>query len=334
MVGRERTVAELGEHALIQRVIGKLAPPPVGDVWAGDDGALLSGVVGGVLITTDVLVEGIDFRLEYASGTDIGFKAVMANASDIAAMGGGCRGAVVALALRPDTPVSLIDDLSAGLATAGEYGGPAIVGGDVTEASELSITVSVVGEPPPSGPVLRSGAIPGQALCVTGSLGGARGGLEVLLRGLSRHGPAPSALAARQLRPVARIEAGPLIAEHGATAMIDLSDGLATDLGHLVEASGVGCAVDPEALPVDEHLDWLAEAVDGFDPFLAAVLGGEDYELLFTIDRDRIERLTQRLRDVDVVVTPIGAITSNEARIGETNLEDWRTSAWEHLRSR
>ncbi|MGH2736697.1 MAG: thiamine-phosphate kinase, partial [Actinomycetota bacterium] len=127
---------------------------------------------------------------------------------------------------------------------------------------------------------------------------------------------------------------GALLAEAGASAAIDLSDGLAVDLGHLTHQSGVGCEVDTGALPLDPNLSWLAAQAPDFDPVAAAITGGEDFELLFTIEEGRLPGLRLRLGEKGGSVTEIGRTTSGPARIGDRGLSEWRKQGWEHLRGR
>lgn len=316
--------ADLGEFALLERFRGALPSPPEGEIWSGDDAAVVAPGSGKVVITTDMLVEGVDFDLSYTPGVDVGWKAMAANVSDLAAMAASPGSAVVALGLPPATPVSLIDGILEGLRSAGERWSVDLVGGDVSEAPVLSLAVALLGWA--ERPVLRSGAVAGDAICVTGTLGGAAGGLEALRRGLS--GVAAGALVRRQLRPDARLDEGRALAATGSvTAMIDVSDGLVRDLGHLLSASGVGCDVDPSLIPIDPALH---EAGLEADPLELALTGGEDLELLFTISADAFEAL----RSPAVGVTRIGIVTESGATIGGRSLDAWKDKGWEHLRGR
>lgn len=309
-------------------------------MWAGDDAAVLARPGGSLLVTTDMIIEGVDFELSYASGADVGFKALSAGVSDIAAMGGSATRTVVSVGIDPGAPLSLADALAEGMADACTTYGMAVAGGDLSAAAELSITCTVLGEAPATGAVLRSGAKPGDIVCVTGSLGASAAGLFVLGRGLvdpalsvaTERKEAFERLAVRHLRPTARMRAGAALAGL-ATAMIDLSDGLAVDLGHLTEASRTGCWIDTEALPLDGDLEAVAATVsDGsFDPLHAAITGGEDYELLFTIPAAAVQQATELVGDVGITV--IGEMTDpGERNIGERTLESLREQGWEHLR--
>jgi thiamine-monophosphate kinase len=278
-----------------------------------------------LLLTTDVLVENVDFDRNYATGHDVGWKTFAANVSDIAAMGGRPRRAVATLSLPSSTTVAFVDEILDGLLAASERWGAGVVGGDVSEADQISVGVALIGNA--EHPVLRSGANPGDAICVTGALGGAAGGLLALRSDIE----GAVELKRRQLRPVARVEEGVAAAAAGATAMIDISDGFARDLGHLVAASGVGCEVEIDSIPVDPALSEVSELIF---PMEAALAGGEDFELLLTIREDSLTNLFTELNEIGTGVTRVGTITDGEARLGSASLEQWKERGWEHLRTR
>ncbi len=291
----------------------KLQPAPEGQIWSGDDAAVVEGF-DRLVVTTDVLVEKVDFRLDTFFPADIGWKAMAANVSDIAAMGGVPSYAVATITLRSDVTVEVFAGIADGLVEAAEGFDVALVGGDISEGAELTVAATVIGRA--DRVVTRRGARVGDAICVTGALGGAAGGLIALDKGLD----APD-LVARQRRPFPRTAEGRALADV-ATAMIDVSDGLAVDLGHLVDASGLGCEIELDALPLHPGLDML-----GVDPVELAVSGGEDFELLFTTAN--VEAVPQQ-----VSATQIGVITDGAAMIGGTPLEIWKEKGWEHLRRR
>jgi thiamine-monophosphate kinase len=229
----------------------------------GDDAAVLDG---GLLFATDVLTEGVHFDLAWCSPADAGWKALAVNCSDIAAMGGSPRAAVAAVVV-PEGRPGLADGLAAGLMDAATAFGCPLVGGDTTAGTSLTVSVAVLGDAPPGGAVLRSGARAGDAVFVTGDLGGPRAALAAL-----RRGDRPAAGAVEHLhRPVPRLAEGRAASAAGATAMIDVSDGLSSDLAHLCRESGVAALLDPGAVPLG--------AGAGLDDALA---GGDDYELCFT----------------------------------------------------
>jgi thiamine-monophosphate kinase len=320
-----RTVSELGEAGLIALVTSYLPRPPEDELWAGDDAALISLGSGDVIVTTDTMVEGHDFDLAWCDGFDLGWKVVAVNVSDVAAMAGTPTHAVATLALPPRTPVALADGIGRGLAAAAERWGVAVVGGDVSAAPLVTLGVTVLGRAEGRA-VRRSAARAGDLVCVTGSIGGAWAGLQLLRAGRL---DASRALVERQLRPVARVEEGRALAEAGATAMIDVSDGFAVDLTRLMAASGTGCVVDPARVPLDPDLGVLAEAgLRREDELLVgAILGGEDFELLATLPREVA---------LPEGVTVVGEVTGDRTlRLGDDDLEEMgRNEGWDHLRDR
>ena len=270
-----------GEFALIERLRERMTGPE-GQVWVGDDVALVPGPTGDLLLASDAVVAGVHADLSLVGLDDLGWKALVANVSDVAAVGGRPLAAVVSVA----GPLGAVDiDLlyDGILAASAAYACP-VVGGDMTSAPTLVVAVAIAGDAGPSspGPVLRSGARPGDHLFVTGPLGSSAAGLEVL-----RAGGGPAAAGFEDLilahrRPRARLAEGAAARAAGATAMIDVSDGLASDLRHLADASGVGVVVEkvPVALGVSRVSD---------EPEHLAHGGGEDYELIFTApDPDRV----------------------------------------------
>ena len=244
-----------GELGAIEALVRRLPAPPPGEVWIGDDAAVLVPPPSGVLLlAADTTVEGVHVDLAVTSLADMGWKALARNVSDIAAMGGRPRHAVCTVTVPPGRGAA-IAELYDGLADASAAFGCPIVGGDLTGGPVLVVTVAITGAVD-GDPVLRSGARAGDAVLVTGPLGGAAADLR-------------AGIAGRTARPVARIAEGECARRAGATAMIDLSDGLALDLRRLAAASGVGVVV--EAVP----------AADGATED-DAMTGGDDYELVFT----------------------------------------------------
>jgi thiamine-monophosphate kinase len=324
------TVADVGELKLIEHLRARIGGPPDDEVWAGDDTAVLTPQTPALLLTTDLLVEGIDFDMAYCNGGDVGWKALAASASDIAAMCGRPSHAVVALGLPAATPVAFVDQFLDGLLDAAARWEVPLVGGDISAAEEISVTVSMVGRPVSRFAVLRSGARPGDSICVTGVLGGAAAGLIALRTGaVNNEEPGLRRLAERQLRPQARVAEAAILAEFEVSAMIDVSDGLAVDVEHLLDSSGVGCSIDVEAVPVDPDISYL----EGANPFDLAVTGGEDFELLFTMRQDQVSGAADALGTTGTPITAIGTVTTSERRIGNRSVEEWRERGWEHLRS-
>src|SRR5579872_126527 len=241
---------ERGERAAIERIAARFGAPPPGEVWIGDDAAVVRIGGAAVAVAADAVVAGVHADLSLTSVADLGWKALAVNVSDLAAMGLVASRAVVTVSGPPETDV---DGLYEGLASAAEAFGCPVVGGDLTGSPTLVVSVTVLGNatvtPPP---VLRSGARVGDDIWVTGTLGGAAADLRRLRAG--------GAGAGAHGRPVARVAEGTAAREVGASAMIDVSDGLALDLGRILDASGVGAALD--AVPVAEGVT-LEEALGG-----------------------------------------------------------------------
>lgn len=246
-----------------------LPGPPAGETWIGDDAAVVTGPRGPLLLAADLVVGGVHADLSLVGLDDVGWKAVAVNVSDVAAMGGRPGHVLVTVAGPPSTDLGRLYE---GIGAAARRWRCPVVGGDLANAPVLVVSVAVTGSAPAGGPgpVLRSGARPGDALFVTGPLGGSAAGLAALRAG--RSDPAAVALAARHRRPEARVEEGVAAAAAGATAMIDVSDGLGADLGHLADASAVGVELD--------HVPVADGATEE-----EALGGGEDYELVFSAAR-------------------------------------------------
>lgn len=284
------SVADLGEFGLIARITAGRELPPSTLLGPGDDAAVLAAADGRVVVTTDVLVEGVHFRLDWSTPHQVGRKAVAANLADVAAMGAVPTALVVGLAVPGRTPVSTVDDLMAGMWAEAEQVGAGIVGGDVVSSEQLVVSVTALGDLQGRAPVTRSDARPGDVLGLCGRLGWAAAGLAVLRRGLlspfalspfarSPLARSPLAVVAAHRVPEPPYVAGPQAASAGATSMIDISDGLLADAGHLAEASGVGIDIDSAALPVASRLVEVASAL-GADARHWVLTGGEDHALL------------------------------------------------------
>ncbi|MGH3719161.1 MAG: thiamine-phosphate kinase [Pseudonocardiaceae bacterium] len=269
------SVAELGEFGLIARITAGRRLPAGTVLGPGDDAAVLVAEDGRVVVSTDVLVEGVHFRLDWSTPHQVGRKAVAANLADVAAMGAVPTALVVGLALPGHTPVSTVDDLASGMWEEAERAGAGIVGGDVVSCGALVVSVTALGDLRGRAPVTRSGARPGDVLGLCGRLGWSAAGLAVLRRGLR----SPPAVVDAHRVPEPPYGAGPQAAEAGATAMIDVSDGLLADAGHLADASGVGIDIDSAALPVAATLVEVAAAL-GADARHWVLTGGEDHALL------------------------------------------------------
>lgn len=270
----------LGEFGLIARLTSGLGAHPDVEVGVGDDCAVLR--IGGarVLATCDAAVEDVHFRRDTQHPESIGYKTAAAAISDIAAMGGRPKFALISFCCPANAPLALVDAVYAGLRRAAEDTGVAIAGGDVTQTlARIVIDVTVLGETPGARYLTRAGALPGDALYVTGYPGRSAAGLLAL-----QHGVNAERLVAAHLHPVPRIEEGVwLAARPEVHAMIDVSDGLLQDAGHIAARSGLGVDIDPEALPVSADFADYDDVLklNHADLILA---GGEDYELAFAAD--------------------------------------------------
>lgn len=307
----------MSEFALIDRLRRRLAGPP-GETWVGDDVAVVAGPTGQLLLAADAVVAGVHADLSLVGLDDLGWKAMVANLSDVAAVGGRPTHALVTVAgPLAETDVDLLYD---GIVEASRRYSCPVVGGDLTWAPTLMVAVAVAGDagPVPPPPVLRSGARPGDVLFVTGPLGSSAAGLDLLRSGRAAESPD---LALAHRRPRARVPEGAAARAAGATAMIDVSDGLAAEVHHLADASGVGVVVDrvPVAIGVSRMSD---------DPEGMALGGGEDYELVFTAsDPARVETVFAEM-GLGVPLR-IGRCTddSTERRLRDAEL---RVLGWEH----
>ncbi|MRG97612.1 thiamine-phosphate kinase [Polyangium spumosum] len=248
----------------------------------GDDAAVITPGSQPLVWTVDAQVEGVHFRRDLVSMADLGYRATMAAASDLAAMGASPLGMLAGLVLPEDVSDDDLRAIAEGQHEAAQEVGTHIIGGNLARGRELSITTTVLGETPR--PLGRSGAKPGEVVAIAGPLGLSAAGLVLIERG--REGEADAAPAVRAYRrPVARIAAG-LAARDVASAAIDVSDGLARDVGHLARASGVRIALDPTAL-VRPALA-KAATLAGADPLALALHGGEDYAVVITVPEDRL----------------------------------------------
>jgi thiamine-monophosphate kinase len=277
---QQRTVAEVGEFGLIEALQPFFRQGSDVVVGPGDDAAVLTVPSGQVVVSTDLLVENRHFRCDWSSAEDVGHKAAAANLSDINAMGGTATGMVLGLGVPGTLPMSWVDDLARGVADEVELTGTSVLGGDVTSSEHIVLSVTVLGACP-DGPVRRSGARPGDVLAVCGRVGWSAAGYHVLGRGFR----SPRAVVEAHRRPEPPYTAGPQAATLGATAMIDLSDGLLADVGHIARASGVAVDVRTGAFEPAEPLHAVGAAL-GVDPMRYVLTGGEDYALAATFPGD------------------------------------------------
>ena len=312
-------LSELGEFGLIDRLTAAIElKAPSTRKGVGDDAAVLDFGDSEVLISKDLLVEGIHFDLGYVPLKHLGYKAAVVNFSDIYAMNGTPSQLLVGMAVSSRFPVEALEEIYAGLLLACSRYGVDLVGGDTTSSqSGLVLSVTAVGHVAKGKSVQRDGAQAGDLLVVTGDLGAAYMGLQVLEREKAAYQANPNLqpelqgheyVLERQLKPEARKDISALLAELGVipTSMMDISDGLSSEILHLGTQSGVGCTIYEDKIPMDPQMMHLAEEF-GINPITAVLNGGEDYELLFTIpiaDFDKIKG--------NPSLTPIGHMTADK----------------------
>ncbi|MEU7740160.1 thiamine-phosphate kinase [Nonomuraea sp. NPDC049158] len=298
------TVGDLGEFGAVSRISGRLPQGATVLLGPGDDAAMVRAPDGRVVVSTDLLLEGRHFRRDWSSGYDVGRKAAAQNLADVAAMGAVPTSIVVGLGMPADLPVEWLDALADGFRDECAVVGASVVGGDIARGDLVVIGVTALGDLGGRAPVTRSGARPGQVVAVAGRLGYAAAGLALLESGwppshpseqsrAEARSPGPSrvegmsfsprrealweAVAAHR-RPCPPYSSGPEAAELGASAMLDVSDGLLQDLGHIAVASGVRVELDPAAFVVGEPVAAAAELL-GADPLDWVLSGGEDHAL-------------------------------------------------------
>lgn len=281
-----------GEFELIDS-IRSMFTVPSGVMGIGDDCAVIPQQSGlETVVSTDMLMEGAHFLMEDVEPYQLGWKSAAVNISDIAAMGGSPSGSFLAFSLPASLPDGWVGEFMRGYADISrEYGFP-LLGGDTTGSPDrLCICVTVMGQCPLGRSVKRSGAKAGDLICVTGNLGDSGAGLEVILKGLDRENEDNRYLVDRHYLPRPRLAEGISLMQAGVSSMMDISDGIGSDLRHIMEESHVGAVVETEALPISAQLARFCES-RGLDPLKFAVGGGEDYELLFTADPQTESSLT------------------------------------------
>ncbi|MGQ0679079.1 MAG: thiamine-phosphate kinase [Actinomycetota bacterium] len=318
----------IGEFGLIERLAALMGEPADGEIWIGDDTAVLRAPAGTILFTTDLLVEHVHFDTAFTGPEDLGYKSIAVNVSDVAAMGGTPRRAVVGLGVSPDLEVEWIEKLYTGMKQCCDEFDMAVVGGDVSRSKQIIISVALLGNPAGRLFIPRSGARVGDAVCVTGTLGASGAGLR-LMRQQNRD---RLDLLKAHLRPTPRVREAEVLRKHLPTAMIDISDGFSVDLGHICDASGVGVLVEGRDLPMAE-LSGLA--IDE-SPLQLALSGGEDYELCFTIPAGRCAGAIEAVNlATGTQVTKVGEVVEASRgrklliESGDTPLE---APGWDHLR--
>ncbi len=310
------TLSALGEFGLIRK-LEKQCQTLHTDViqGIGDDAAILETSPKESLIASkDLAIEGIHFDLRFEKPKDIGYRAVVANMSDMAAMGAVPKFILVALAVPQSCSLDTLRTLYRGFKEACREYHISLVGGDTSASqSGLFLSLTILGQVKKNMALRRQGAKVGDLICVTGTLGDSRAGLHVLQRQVqqkktSAPRPYESFLKKRHLRPTARVVQGQYLSQHRlAHAAIDISDGLSGDLSHLCQASQVGAELQAKDLPISRQCHVYAIAND-LDPFDFALLGGEDYELLFTMHHQHQSKLANLSRRFKTPITCIGTV--------------------------
>jgi len=314
---KQTPLSELGEFGLITRLTEKIQIKNKSTLTGvGDDAAVLSFPDKKIVVTTDLLTEGIHFNLMYVPLKHLGYKAVVVNLSDVFAMNATPRQITVSIAISSKFSLEAVEELYSGIHLACEKYGIDLIGGDTTSSlTGLTISVTAIGEANEDELVYRSGAKPGDLVCVSGDLGGAYMGLQLLERENEVFKVNPNQqpqfegydyILERQLKPEARADMKELLKtlDIKATSMIDISDGLSSEVLHLCKASKVGCNIYEEKIPLDKQTKDFAEELS-INPLVAALNGGEDYELLFTVPLGSYDLIK---KEFDITI--IGHITA------------------------
>lgn len=312
-----RTVGSVGEFELIRRVTEGRSQPASTLLGPGDDAAVIAASDGRVVTSTDMLVQNVHFRLDWSSPDLIGRKAVAVNLADVAAMGARPTAVLVGLACPGGTPASLLEELAGGMWAEATDAGAGLAGGDLVTAEMVVISITALGDLEGRQPVTRAGAKAGDQLAVIGKLGWAAAGLAVLGRGFR----SPAGIVGAHRRPEPPYRAGPQAADAGATAMIDVSDGLLADLGHIAESSGVAIDVRTDRLEVHQRLVDVGSAL-GANPLHWVLTGGEDYALAATFPGSL--DLPKGWRVIGTVGQGHGVTVDGERYAGD--------GGWEHFR--
>ena len=329
---QQTSISELGEFGLIDRLTKDIQLKNKSTIkGVGDDAAILEYGEKQIVVSSDLLTEGIHFNLMYVPLKHLGYKAVIVNLSDVCAMNAIPKQIVVNIAVSGKYSVEAIEELYSGIHMACEKYGVDLVGGDTTSSlTGLTISITVLGEIEKGNAVFRSGAKRNDLLCITGDLGGAYMGLQLLERENEVYKVDPNMqpqlagydyILQRQLRPEARVDIVSAFQKMGIkpTSMIDISDGLSSEIHHLCKKSGLGCSLYEEKIPFDFQTKKMAEEMN-INPLVAALNGGEDYELLFTVslaDYDKIKNdpdftiighMTEAAEGVNLITTGGSAI--------------------------
>jgi thiamine-monophosphate kinase len=334
------SLKEIGEFGFIDRISRGCFIRADGVVVAiGDDAAALETDARRLqLVTTDLLVERAHFLRDATSGFNLGYKSLAVNLSDIAAMGGDAREAFVSIGIPDDCPLAFLDDLYRGMQHLAAEFNVNILGGDTTGSKQdLIINVVVTGWVDRQEMLLRSGAQVGDIIFCTGTLGDSRAGLHLIINRLPADTPPLRALFEAHVLPKPYLREGRFLAASGGVhAAIDVSDGLSSDLGHILRASGVGARLVAQQMPISSHLQQFC-AQFGFEPTDFALAGGEDYTLLCTAARQQADRISEQYRAVfGQTLHPLGEITDTgrmEMVDPDHRLRDITPTGWDHFKA-
>src|SRR5262249_38374121 len=334
-------IGELGEFAFIDRLQQRLQKTAPAHLMRGigDDCAVLRPTAGrDLLLTTDTQEEGVHFRRDWSTPQDWGWRCLAVNVSDIGAWGGTPLGAVIALSVPASLEVAFVEELYDGLqelATA--YDCP-IIGGNISKAAEhLTVTITVLGDVPCGQGVYRCGAQVGDEIWVTGDLGGAKAGLEVLLHPVAVAGLVTSEVLRRYRRPRPRLREAQYLRQHGVLhSLIDISDGLSSDLAHICAESGVGAQLEATCIPVSTEVRQIAHALQ-IDPLTFALHGGEDFELCLTAPVGSLSALQPLFAaQFQCPLVRVGTVEPGTAvtlRLGDGTERSLRARGYDHFRS-
>lgn len=335
---------DLGEFGLIDKLTEGLEfNNSTTKVGVGDDAAVIDHDGYKTLVSTDLLIEGIHFDMVYTPLKHLGYKSAVVNFSDIYAMNGTPTQIVIGLAVSNRYSVEALEEFYSGLRLACENYGVDLVGGDTTSSkSGMMISITVIGKAKEEDIVYRSGAKPNDLLCVSGDLGGAYMGLLILEREKAEYLANPNMqpqlkgldyILQRQLRPEARKDIVEIFRDEGIkpTSMIDISDGLASEILHLCKASGTGCQLYEEKIPLDPLTVKTSKEFQ-IVPSVAALSGGEDYELLFTVDQKDYEKITHHTADITI----IGYMTADKGKAElitpDKHVIPLKAQGWDHYK--
>ena len=323
-MNEKNTLASLGENESLRRTIGALVAGENALVGPGDDAAVVSVSGNSFVVTTDTMIEDHDFRLDWSTGFDLGFKAIASNVADVAAMGAVPIALTVAIALPGSTDIKFLEDFADGLNAGIEALAPgaAVVGGDLASSDKVFISVTAHGDLQGLQPVLRSGAKVGDIVAVAGTLGRAAAGLA-LLQSDSDAKSAFDDLVNIQVRPQPPITAGVIANKAGSTSMLDISDGLAKDASRIAKASGVTIQIDSSALDGFKAVLELAAMRLEVDTGNWVLFGGEDHSLLATFPEGV---------EIPREFKPIGRVLAQRDELVLLNELELQANGWDSVR--